>query len=404
MGNRKIMDIGVVALIMALALTLVLTVVMTASPLLASQSTNATNSTVSINATSVSNVTTTTVSNVTMTNVTTCPPGLLTAIQANLYIDDMWLMRVGANMSGVNATSLMVVNATGLNETAINGTFTGFNITKFNMTAFNITGFNLTPVTLQNITNYYVSKGECLLALQFLVHLRHYLVHVYVLERHAEIWNRTLTFRLMLLNETLTRLEQQGLLNSTQTSQIYSLLSQLKQALISGNYSEAEMLLSGYKSLLSNITSQYYEEQKMGFANRIDHELEHYVMQIIRGSITLNETLTQLATLDHELGMLTNITGLNITSVKELHELFKELKMIYPLIQGNETAQAQLLQMLKHGKGFSDWLNTTQQFGQEAKGWQLHGQGHGKGQHGQGGQGGQHGQMGHGKGQGKGGG
>lgn len=273
------------------------------------------------------------------------------------------------------------------------------------MTAFNITGFNLTPATLQNITNYYVSKGECLLALQFLVHLRHYLVHVYVLERHAEIWNRTLTFRLMLLNETLTRLEQQGLLNSTQASQIYNLLSQLKQALVSGNYSEAEMLLSEYKSLLSNITSQYYEEQKMGFANRIDHELEHYVMQIIRGgSITLNETLTQLALLNHELGMLTNITGLNITSVKELHELFKELKMIYPLIQGNETAQAQLLQMLKHGKGFSDWLNITQQFGQEARGgWQLHGQGHGKGQHGQGKgmQGGQHGQGG---GQGKGGG
>ncbi len=385
MRNRKVMDIGVIALATALALTLVLTVVMTANPLLASQTTNATNSTVSVNATSISNVTTT-ISNVTMTNVTTCPPGLLTAIQANLYIDDMWLMRVGANMSGFNTTSLIAINATGLNETAINGTFTGFNITRFNMTTYNITGFNLTPTVLQNITNYYISKGECLLALQFLVHLRHYLVHVYVLEKHAEIWNRTLTYRLMLLNETLTRLEQQGgLLNSTQASQIYSLLSQLKQALVSGNYSEAMALLSEYKSLLSNITSQYYEEQKIGFANRIDHELEHYVMQIIRGgSIMLNETLTQLAMLDHELGALVNITGLNITSVKELHELFKELEMIYPLIQGNETAQAQLLQMLKHGKGFSDWLNITQQFGQEVKGWQLHGQGHGKGQHGQG--------------------
>lgn len=106
MRNRKIMDIGVIALVTALALTMILTVVMTANPLLASQSTNATNSTVSINATSVSNVT--------MTNVTTCPPGLLTAIQANLYIDDMWLMRIGANMSGLNTTSLMVVNATGL--------------------------------------------------------------------------------------------------------------------------------------------------------------------------------------------------------------------------------------------------------------------------------------------------
>jgi len=52
------------------------------------------------------------------------------------------------------------------------------------------------------------------------------------------------------------------------------------------------------------------------------------------------------------------MTSLNITSVKELHELFKELLSIYPLIQGNETAQAQLLQLLKHGKGFNDWLNT----------------------------------------------
>ncbi|GAB6947951.1 hypothetical protein JCM16161A_20810 [Vulcanisaeta sp. JCM 16161] len=396
MGNRKVIDIGVIALVTALALTLVLTVAMTANPLLASQTTNTTNSTISVNATSISNVT--------MTNVTTCPPGLLTAIQANLYIDDMWLMRVGANMSGFNATSLITVNATGFNETAINGTFTGFNITKFNMTAYNITSLTLTPAVLQNITNYYVSKGECLLALQFLVHLRHYLVHVYALEKHAEIWNRTLTYRLMLLNETLMRLEQQGLLNSTEASEIYSLLSQLNKALVSGNYSEAMALLSEYKSLLSNITSQYYEEQKIGFANRVDHELEHYVMQIIRGSITLNETLTQLAMLDHELGMLTNITGLNITSVKELHELFKELKMIYPLIQGNETAQAQLLQMLRHGKGFSDWLNITQQFGQEAKGWQLHGQGHGKGQHGQG-MGKQGGQQSHGRGgQGKGGG
>ncbi|WP_243671506.1 hypothetical protein [Vulcanisaeta sp. JCM 16161] len=321
MGNRKVIDIGVIALVTALALTLVLTVAMTANPLLASQTTNTTNSTISVNATSISNVT--------MTNVTTCPPGLLTAIQANLYIDDMWLMRVGANMSGFNATSLITVNATGFNETAINGTFTGFNITKFNMTAYNITSLTLTPAVLQNITNYYVSKGECLLALQFLVHLRHYLVHVYALEKHAEIWNRTLTYRLMLLNETLMRLEQQGLLNSTEASEIYSLLSQLNKALVSGNYSEAMALLSEYKSLLSNITSQYYEEQKIGFANRVDHELEHYVMQIIRGSITLNETLTQLAMLDHELGMLTNITGLNITSVKELHELFKELKMIY---------------------------------------------------------------------------
>jgi hypothetical protein len=392
MRNRKITDIGVIMLVTALALVLVLTVVMAANPLLASQSTNATNSTVSVNATSVSNVT--------MTNVTTCPPGLLTAVQANLYIDDMWLMRVGANMSGFNTTSFIIVNATGLNETTINGTFTGFNITKFNMTAFNITGFNLTPATLQNITNYYISKGECLLALQFLVHLRHYLVHVYVLEKHAEILNRTLTYRLMLLNETLARLEQQGLLNSTQASQIYSLMSQLKEAMVSGNYSEAMALLSEYKSLLSNISSQYYEEQKIGFANRIDHELEHYVMQIIGKSITLNGTLSQLAMLDHELGMLTNVTGLNITSVKELHELFKELKMMYPLIQGNETAQQQLLQLLKHGKGFNNWLNVTQQFGQEAKGWQLHGQGHGKGQHGQGngGQQGQHGQGGRGKG------
>ena len=389
MRNRKITDIGVIMLVTALALVLVLTVVMAANPLLASQSTNATNSTVSVNATSVSNVT--------MTNVTTCPPGLLTAVQANLYIDDMWLMRVGANMSGFNTTSFVIVNATGLNETTINGTFTGFNITKFNMTAFNITGFNLTPATLQNITNYYISKGECLLALQFLVHLRHYLVHVYVLEKHAEILNRTLTYRLMLLNGTLTRLEQQGLLNSTQASQIYSLLSQLKEAIVSGNYSEAMALLSEYKSLLSNISSQYYEEQKIGFANRINHELEHYVMQIIGKSITLNGTLSQLAMLDHELGMLTNVTGLNITSVKELHELFKELKMMYPLIQGNETAQQQLLQLLKHGKGFNDWLNVTQQFGQEAKGWQLHGQGHGKGQHGQG-NGGQHGQQGQGNG------
>ncbi|WP_243671505.1 hypothetical protein [Vulcanisaeta sp. JCM 16161] len=60
--------------------------------------------------------------------------------------------------------------------------------------------------------------------------------------------------------------------------------------------------------------------------------------------------------------------------------------------------------MLRHGKGFSDWLNITQQFGQEAKGWQLHGQGHGKGQHGQG-MGKQGGQQSHGRGgQGKGGG
>ena len=370
------MDIGILTLVTALALTLVLTVAMTANPLLA----QTTNSTTSVNATSSVNATTITASNVTMTNVTTCSPELLTAIQANLYIDDMWLMRVGANMSGFNATSLIAINATGLNETEINGTFVGFNITKFNMTAFNITGFNLTPATLQNITNYYISKGECLLALQFLVHLRHYLVHVYVLEKHAEIWNRTLTFRLMLLNETLTRLEQQGLLNSTQASEIYSLLNQLKQALVSGNYSEAEALLSEYKSLLSNITSQYYEEQKIGFANRVDHELEHYVKQIIKGSITLNETLTQLTMLDHELGVLTNITGLNITSVKELHELFKELMAIYPLIQGNETAQEQLLAMLKHGKGFNDWFNEVQQFGQEVKGWQVHGKGHGKGQ------------------------
>ncbi|WP_243666123.1 hypothetical protein [Vulcanisaeta sp. JCM 16159] len=52
-------------------------------------------------------------------------------------------------------------------------------------------------------------------------------------------------------------------------------------------------------------------------------------MQIISGSMTLNDTLNQLAMLDHELGTLTNITGLNITSVKELHELYKELKAIY---------------------------------------------------------------------------
>ncbi|WP_243674707.1 hypothetical protein [Vulcanisaeta distributa] len=126
-------------------------------------------------------------------------------------------------------------------------------------------------------------------------------------------------------------------------------------------------------------------------------------MQIISGSMTLNDTLNQLAMLDHELGTLTNITGLNITSVKELHELYKELKAIYPLIQGNETAQAQILQLLKHGKGFNDWLNMTQQFNQEAMGWQSHGhgqqgqgQGQGKGQKGKGG--GQKGQHGNGNG------
>jgi len=189
----------------------------------------------------------------------------------------------------------------------------------------------------------------------------------------------------MLLNETLTRLEEQGLLNSTQASEVYSLLSQLKQALISGNYSEAEALLSEYNSLISNVTAQYYEEQKIGFANRINHELEHYIKQIIKGAITLNQTLTQLAILDHELGMLTNMTSLNITSVKELHELFKELLSIYPLIQGNETAQAQLLQLLKHGKGFNDWLNMVQQFGQEASSWHMHGHGKGKGGQGHGG-------------------
>ncbi len=381
MGSRNTVDLGVIAITTILALTLILTIVITAKPLLASGTSNSTNSTITTNST-------------TTTNVTTCPPGLLTAIQANLYIDDMWLMRVGANMSGFNATSLMITNATGLNMTVINGTFTGFNITKFNMTAFNITGFNLTPAVLQNITSYYVSKGECLLALQFLVHLRHYIVHMYVLEKHAEIWNRTLTYRLMLLNETLTRLEEQGLLNSTQASELYALMSQLKEALVSGNYSEAMALLSEYKSLISNITSQYYAEQKIGFANRIEHELEHYVKQIIKGSMTLNETLTQLAMLDHELGMLTNITGLNITSVKELHELFKELMGIYPLIENNETAQIQLLQLLKHGKGFNDWLSMAQQFGQEAKGWLMHGHGHGQGKgqgQGQQGQKGSHG-------------
>jgi hypothetical protein len=197
----------------------------------------------------------------------------------------------------------------------------------------------------------------------------------------------------MLLNETLTRLEEQGLLNSTQASEVYSLLSQLRQALISGNYSEAKALLSEYNSLISNITAQYYEEQKIGFANRIEHELRHYIRQIIKGSVMLNQTLTQLAVLDRELGMLTNVTGLNITSVKELHELFKELLSIYPLIQGNETAQAQLLQLLKHGKGFNDWLSMVQQFGQEVKAWYMHGHGLGKG-HGQG--------HGHGQGKGKG--
>ncbi len=255
-GEVSIREVEIISLVTLLALTLVLTVVLTAHPLLASGSTNSTNSTVSVNAT--------TVSNATVTNVTTCPPGLLTAVQANLYIDDMWLMRTGANMSSLNTTSLIATNTTGLNETTINGTFTGSNTTTLNMTTSNITGFSLAPAALQNITNYYVSKGECLLALQFLVHLRHYLVHEYVLEKHAEIINRTLTFRLMLLNETLTRLEQQGgLLNSTQASEVYSLLSQLKGAIVSGNYSETAALLSEYKSLISNVTSQYYEEQKI---------------------------------------------------------------------------------------------------------------------------------------------
>ncbi|WP_243666124.1 hypothetical protein [Vulcanisaeta sp. JCM 16159] len=254
-GEVSIREVEIISFVTLLALTLVLTMVLTAHPLLASGSTNSTNSTVSVNAT--------TISNATVTNVTTCPPGLLTAVQANLYIDDMWLMRTGANMSSLNTTSLIATNTTGLNETTINGTFTGSNTTTLNMTTSNITGFNLTPAALQNITNYYVSKGECLLALQFLVHLRHYLVHEYVLEKHAEIINRTLTFRLMLLNETLTRLEQQGLLNSTQASEVYSLLSQLRGAIVSGNYSEAAALLSEYKSLISNVTSQYYEEQKI---------------------------------------------------------------------------------------------------------------------------------------------
>jgi hypothetical protein len=90
------------------------------------------------------------------------------------------------------------------------------------------------------------------------------------------------------------------------------------------------------------------------------------------------------------------VTGLNINSVKELHELFKELLSIYPLIQGNETAQAQLLQLLKHGKGFNDWLSMVQQFGQEVKAWYMRGHGLGKG-HGQG-----HGSQGQGKGKGMG--
>lgn len=372
MGSRTIINMEVITLTIALALTLVLAVVMVAKPIMASGTGNLTNSTVP----TVSTNSTTTTTNTTVTNAT-CTPGLLTAIQANLYIDDMWLMRVGANMSSFNATAF--------NATLANATFTGFNITRFNATGFNVTSLALTPATLQNITNYFISKGECLLALQFLVHLRHYLVHEYVLEKHAEILNRTLTYRLMLLNETLTRLEEQGLLNSTQASEVYSLLSQLKQALISGNYSEAEALLSEYNSLISNVTAQYYEEQKIGFANRINHELEHYIKQIIKGAPMLNQTLTQLAILDHELGMLTNMTSLNITSVKELHELFKELLSIYPLVQGNETAQAQLLQLLKHGKGFNDWLNTVQQFGQEASSWHMHGHGKGKGGQGHGG-------------------
>ncbi len=378
--------IGIVLIATVLVLSLILTVALT-TPLLALGSSNATNSTVNLNATSTLNIT--------IANTTTCPPGLLTAVQVNLYIDDEWLMRTGTNMSGVNFTSFIATNSTGFNTTGVNATFTGFNITRFNMTAFNITSFNLTPITLQNITNYYVNKGECLLALQFLVHLRHYLVHEYVLEKHVEILNRTLTYRLMLLNETLTRLERQGLLNSTQASEVYGLLKELKEALACGNYSEAMALFNAYKSLINNITNQYYEEQRIGVANRINHELGHYIKQIIMKSNNLNDTLDQLAILDHELSSLTNITGLNITSVKELHELFKELRDEYSLVQGNATAQLQLLQMLKHGKGFNDWINATQQFGQEARGWQSQGhgqQGHGQGQHGNG----------HGNGKGKG--
>ncbi|WP_243680479.1 hypothetical protein [Vulcanisaeta souniana] len=249
--------IGTVLITTVLALSLILAVALTTPPLLALGTNNSTNLTTNFNATSTTNIT--------ITNTTTCPPGLLTAVQVNLYIDNEWLMRTGgANMSGVNSTSFIITNSTGFNATGVNATFTGFNITRFNMTAFNITGFNLTPTTLQNITNYYVNKGECLLALQFLVHLRHYLVHEYVLEKHVEILNRTLTYRLMLLNETLTRLEGQGLLNSTQASEIYGLLSQLKEALTSGNYSEVAALLSEYKSLINNVTSQYYGEQKIG--------------------------------------------------------------------------------------------------------------------------------------------
>nr|KJR72271.1 MAG: hypothetical protein TU36_03115 [Vulcanisaeta sp. AZ3] len=325
-GNTR----GALMIITILAAILILTITITVTPLLASSTGNNTNP-INTNSTNI---------NATSTTNTTCTSGLLTAIQANLYVDDMWLTRIGTNMSNLNMTGLP--------------------------------SLNLTPSTLQNITNYFISKGECLLALQFLVHLRHQLVHAYVLKKHAEIMNATLTYRLLLLNKTLTRLKKQGLLNSTEASEIYNILSQLKQALTNGNYSRAEVILSEYKSLINNITNQYYEKQKIGLANRIEHELWHYVKQLIKRSTTLNEILMNLGVLDHELSMFMNITEFNITSIKELHELYKELFKAHQLVQGNETAQIQLLQALKHGKGFNDWLNITQQFTQKAKGWQHH--------------------------------
>ncbi|WP_084019947.1 hypothetical protein [Vulcanisaeta thermophila] len=333
-------------LLVTMTAVLIVTIALTLNPALALTSSNTTNSTVP--------------TNVTVTN-TTCPPGLLVAVNANLYIDEEWLMRAGVNVSMSNVTgygNVTEINGTITNSTAqTNETITtGTNITNYPLPPIS-PNTTLTPALLKNITNYYVSKGECLLALQFLVHLRHLVVHEFVLEKHAEILNKTLTYRLMLLNNTLTKLESQGLINTTQASEIYNLLSQLERAITSGNYTYASQLLREYESLTSNITKTYNTTQAREFTHRINHELNHYLIQIIKKSASLEDVLTQLGLLNKELDILGNITGLNITEVGELHKLFKELNTLYLKAHGNKTLEAQLLQSLKQGKNIDDVLN-----------------------------------------------
>jgi len=247
--------------------------------------------------------------NTTLTNIT-CPPGLYVAINANLAINEKWISRIP-----------------------------------------NTTSSNITLTQMINTTEYLVREGKCNEALLYLTHIRKILVQEVVQYRKAEIINATLSFRLRLINKSLAMLGYGNL------TELNTTLDRLSLALKSGNYTEANQLLQKVKLMVINITRTVEANESLKAARKIDKELDHYVMLIIKESVNLNQTLTRLDYLERIMNYTSNYVKLNVTKIQVIKEIKGILRELKEKLHASKAEEKELLNKLKSDEDISQVMS-----------------------------------------------